>query len=205
MPKPPRLPPAQTLKIRPPPQPPRREAAGAAGDGSACPLPAWIAPCLPTLVDKPPVGPEWLHEIKWDGYRVSAYLDHGRVAIYTRNGHDWTHRFPAIAAAVAALPIHSAVIDGEAVALDEQGRASFSLLQAALGTSGRGPGNRQADEATALRLRPALPRRSRPAALVAGEPPRRARDDRRGGCAQDPVQRELRRQRRRPLRLGLRP
>ncbi len=142
MPKPPRLPPNQTLKIH------AAKATPATRNGAYdLPLPAWIKPCLPTLVDKPPVGPEWLHEIKWDGYRVSAYLDGGKVAIYTRNGHDWTHRFPAIAAAVAALPIHSAVIDGEAVALDEQGRASFSLLQAALGTGGRGPGKREAAEA----------------------------------------------------------
>ena len=111
------------------------------------PLPGWIKPCLPTLVDEPPVGAEWVHEIKWDGYRVSAYLEAGRVAIYTRNGHDWTHRFPAIAASVAALPLHSAVIDGEAVVLDDQGRSSFSALQAALGTSGRGAGQRRASAA----------------------------------------------------------
>ena len=111
------------------------------------PMPDWIAPCLPTLVDRPPVGPEWLHEIKWDGYRVSAYLDGGKVSIFTRGGHDWTHRFPAIAEAIAALPLHDAVIDGEAVVLDDQGRASFTGLQQALGTSGRGPGRRTAAEA----------------------------------------------------------
>ena len=71
--------------------------------------------CLPTLVSKAPTGPEWVHEIKWDGYRVSAYIDHGQVTIRTRRGHDWTDRFPAIAQALGALPIHSAVIDGEAV------------------------------------------------------------------------------------------
>ena len=112
------------------------------------PLPAWIPPCLPTLVSKPPEGSNWVHEVKWDGYRVSAYLEDGKVAIYTRNGHDWTHRFPAIAASVAALPLHSAVIDGEAVVLDEEGKSSFSSLQAALGTGGRGPGKRQATEAS---------------------------------------------------------
>ena len=111
------------------------------------PLPAWIRPCLPTLVDEPPVGPEWVHEIKWDGYRVSAYLEAGRVAIYTRNGYNWTYRFPAIAASVAALPLHSAVIDGEAVVLDDHGRSSFSSLQAALGTRGRGAGQRRASAA----------------------------------------------------------
>ena len=124
-----------------PPRPP------ASRPGFDQPLPDWIQPCLPTLVEVPPEGEPWAHEIKWDGYRVSAYLDAGKATIRTRGGHDWTHRFPAIAAAVAALPIHSAVIDGEAVVLDGQGRSNFGLLQAALGTSGRGPGKRTAGEA----------------------------------------------------------
>ena len=64
------------------------------------PLPAWIEPCLPTLVAKAPTGPKWVHEITWDGYRVSAYLDNGKVTIRTRRGHDWTTRFPAIASAI---------------------------------------------------------------------------------------------------------
>src|SRR6476620_3731656 len=75
------------------------------------PLPGWIEPCLPTLVSKAPTGPEWVHEIKWDGYRVSAYVDNGQVTSRTRRGHDWTNRFPAIARALGALPIHSAIID----------------------------------------------------------------------------------------------
>ena len=84
------------------------------------PLPKWIRPCLPSLVDKPPVGPQWVHEIKWDGYRVSAYVADGRATIRTRNGHDWTARFPAIAHAAERLPVRSAVIDGEAVILDDR-------------------------------------------------------------------------------------
>ena len=84
------------------------------------PLPKWIRPCLPTLVEKPPVGPQWVHEIKWDGYRVSAYVIGGKATIRTRNGHDWTARFPAIAAAAARLKVRSAVIDGEAVILDDR-------------------------------------------------------------------------------------
>ena len=100
------------------------------------PLPKWIKPCLPTLVDKPPVGPQWVHEIKWDGYRVSAYVADGRATIRTRNGHDWTARFPAIARAAAALKVRSAVIDGEAVILDERGRSSFAELQADLDRHG---------------------------------------------------------------------
>ncbi len=141
MPKPPR-------QSRPIPKP-AAPAHAVAGDDRPFdqPLPPWIAPCLPTLVAKPPEGPLWTHELKWDGYRVSVYLEDGRATLFTRNGHDWTARFPAIVAAAEALPIHSAVFDGEAVVLDAAGRPSFSALQAALGTGGRGPGKRQADEA----------------------------------------------------------
>ncbi len=96
------------------------------------PQPAWIKPCLPTLVDAPPVGAEWVHEIKWDGYRVSAYIQDGQATIRTRNGHDWTTRFPAIVAGLSALKVRSAVIDGEAVVLDERGRSNFAALQADL-------------------------------------------------------------------------
>ena len=80
------------------------------------PVPQWIKPCLPTLVEKPPAGPNWLHEIKWDGYRISAYVVNGEATIRTRNGYDWTARFPGIAAALPGLKVRSAVIDGEAVA-----------------------------------------------------------------------------------------
>jgi bifunctional non-homologous end joining protein LigD len=96
------------------------------------PMPEWIDPCLPTLVERPPTGPQWAHEIKWDGYRVSVYVDGGKVAIRTRRGLDWTKRFPAIAEAAAKLPVASAVLDGEAVMLHDQGRSQFSELQAAL-------------------------------------------------------------------------
>lgn len=96
------------------------------------PLPKWIKPCLPTLVDKPPVGENWIHEIKWDGYRISAYVGDGKVTIRTRNGHDWTSSFPNIAAALLKLNVRSAVIDGEAVVLDDMGRSNFAELQADL-------------------------------------------------------------------------
>ncbi len=96
------------------------------------PLPKWIRPCLPTLIDKLPVGPQWVHEIKWDGYRVSVYVAGGKATARTRNGHDWTARFPAIAAAAELLPVRSAVIDGEAVILDDKGRSNFAELQADL-------------------------------------------------------------------------
>lgn len=95
-------------------------------------LPKWIKPCLPTLVDKPPAGDNWIHEIKWDGYRISVYVADGEATIRTRNGYDWTSRFPAIAAALLKLNVRSAVIDGEAVVLDDTGRSNFSELQADL-------------------------------------------------------------------------
>ena len=100
------------------------------------PLPGWMRPCLPTLVDVPPTGPRWIHEIKLDGYRVSAYVEDGKATIRTRNGQDWTRRFPTIAAALAALPVRSAILDGEAVILDESGRSSFAELQADLDRRG---------------------------------------------------------------------
>lgn len=100
------------------------------------PLPRWIKPCLPTLVEKPPTGPHWVHEIKWDGYRISVYVADGAATIRTRNGHDWTHRFPGIAAVASKLKVRSAVLDGEAVILDDQGRSSFAELQADLDRHG---------------------------------------------------------------------
>ena len=63
------------------------------------PLPGWIKPCLPTLVDTPPVGPKWVHEIKWDGYRVSAYVADGKATIRSA-----TRRFPVRSAAIARGP-----------------------------------------------------------------------------------------------------
>ncbi len=102
------------------------------------PMPAWVEPCKPTLVKTPTPVPLWLHEIKWDGYRVSAYLKDGRATIMTSSGLDWTARFSAIAAAVEALPVRSAILDGEAVVLDEFGRSHFGDLQLALGRKGGG-------------------------------------------------------------------
>ena len=69
------------------------------------PMPGWIEPCLPTLVDKVPTGDQWLYEVKWDGYRVSLYIERGNVKIMTRGGNDWTKRFPLVATAAAALNV----------------------------------------------------------------------------------------------------
>ena len=69
------------------------------------------------LKSSPPKGDHWDFEVKWDGYRIAVHIEHAGIRILTRNGHDWTHRFPTIKAAVEKLPITSAIIDGEAVVL----------------------------------------------------------------------------------------
>jgi bifunctional non-homologous end joining protein LigD len=97
-------------------------------------MPATIGPQLTTLVDKPPTGADWLHEIKFDGYRIIARLEDGEVRLYTRNGQDWTERFPEIAEYLSTLPVQSAMIDGEVTALNHQGTTSFRKLQEALST-----------------------------------------------------------------------
>jgi bifunctional non-homologous end joining protein LigD len=93
-------------------------------------LPAFIAPQLCTLVDRPPSGNAWVHEIKLDGYRVQMRFAGGEVTLKTRKGLDWTRKFPAIARAAAHLP--DCLIDGEIVALDHRGSPDFAGLQAAL-------------------------------------------------------------------------
>src|ERR1700704_2361133 len=94
-------------------------------------LPNWIKPQLTKLVDQPPDGPDWLHEIKFDGYRMHARLDHGAVRLLTRTGLDWTHKYPAIAAAVASLGADQAYVDGELSGVRADGITSFSMIQAA--------------------------------------------------------------------------
>lgn len=96
-------------------------------------LPRRLQPQLATLVDRVPEGPGWIHEIKYDGYRVMCRVEPGRVRLYSRNGNDLTSRMRAIAHAIEALPaIGKAWLDGEVVALEADGRTSFSALQAAL-------------------------------------------------------------------------
>jgi len=95
---------------------------------------------LATLVDAPPEGDNWLHEIKFDGYRLLGFLSDGQVRLRTRNGLDWTAKFPPVASAIAGLKAKDAVLDMEAVVLDEQGKSGFQALQAALGEGGRRDG-----------------------------------------------------------------
>jgi len=96
------------------------------------PLPATQAPMLATNADAPPEGPEWLVEVKFDGYRLLGFKEGGKVRLLTRTGQDWTARLPATARAVAALPAETLLVDGELVALRPDGVSSFPELQAAL-------------------------------------------------------------------------
>ena len=86
-------------------------------------------PQLATLVATPPSGDEWLHEIKYDGYRIGARVRKGRVSLYTRNGNDWTAAFPELADAIRKLDLDDALIDGEAAMVLPDGRTSFQALQ----------------------------------------------------------------------------
>ena len=88
----------------------------------------FIVPSAPVLAKSPPVGPEWLHEVKFDGWRAQLHLAGDEVTIYTRNGNDVTRRFRPIAAAVGALPARSAIIDAEIVVCDDDDRPSFGAL-----------------------------------------------------------------------------
>jgi bifunctional non-homologous end joining protein LigD len=98
-------------------------------------MPGFIPPQLASLRSKAPAGDGWLHEIKYDGYRLQVHLNKGRVTIYTRNGLDWTRRFSAIAHAFD-IPVGRAIFDGEVVVVKD-GRTNFSELQAALAAGGQ--------------------------------------------------------------------
>ncbi|MPZ40488.1 MAG: DNA ligase D [Rhizobiales bacterium] len=95
-------------------------------------LPDFVPPSLATLHDKVPQGSGWVHEIKFDGYRIQARLDHGKVKLLTRKGLDWVARFPNVAADVARLAADTALIDGEIAVENSRGLSDFSMLQAAL-------------------------------------------------------------------------
>jgi bifunctional non-homologous end joining protein LigD len=100
--------------LRVPPSPPRS---------------GFIAPCLPSPADSPPTGPDWVHEIKHDGYRLMARRDPIGTRLLTRNGYDWAPRYPLIVEAVNRLKARSCLIDGEAVVCDEKGLAVFERLR----------------------------------------------------------------------------
>jgi bifunctional non-homologous end joining protein LigD len=97
------------------------------------PIPiGFIHPCLPVSASKPPAGDGWIHEIKHDGYRLLALRSGARVRLLTRNGFEWTERFPRIVAAIEALDVKSCIIDGEAICIGQGGLADFELLRGGL-------------------------------------------------------------------------
>lgn len=124
----------------------------AAGESSDAAAPALSVPPLPSvarleepagdipmqlarLVEKAPEGDEWIHEVKYDGYRVRAALEDGVARMLTRTGKDWTDRFEPVARAVASLPVASAIVDGEIVVFGKDGKSDFGALQRALSSS----------------------------------------------------------------------
>ncbi|MDD2103171.1 DNA ligase D [Pseudomonas putida] len=107
---------------------PRKEKSAPLTGAHKAKLPDQIKPELATLVEKAPGG-EWSYEVKFDGYRIMARIDHDEVKLFTRNGHDWTHKLPGQAKALAGLGLESAWLDGEMVVADEQGVPDFQALQ----------------------------------------------------------------------------
>jgi DNA ligase D-like protein (predicted ligase) len=95
------------------------------------PLPRWVEPQLSKLVERAPTGPQWVHEIKFDGYRMAARIERGKVQLLTRSGLDWTAKYPATAGVFAQLPVKAAYIDGELCGVRADGVTSFGLMQQA--------------------------------------------------------------------------
>ena len=96
-------------------------------------FPDFCEPCLPSPVERPPDGSDWVHEIKHDGFRLLARRGAFGVRLFTRNGHDWTERFPLVFEALNALKATTCLIDGEAVACNETGLAEFEGLRSRRG------------------------------------------------------------------------
>ena len=111
---------------------------GALKDSVRSPLPRSVEPQLASATDAPPAGDDWLHEIKFDGYRTVARLEGGDVRLQTRGGLDWTRRYGDLGAEVARISCKSAILDGEIVVLDGRGVSRFELLQDALRNAASG-------------------------------------------------------------------
>ncbi|MDR6096333.1 DNA ligase D [Stenotrophomonas sp. SORGH_AS_0321] len=108
-------------------------------DARDTPYPHTYAPQLTDHRESAPDGERWLHEIKWDGYRLLADLHDGAVTLRSRNGLDWSGDFPEVSAAIAALPVKDARLDGELVVLDADGRSDFAALQRVIDGSSKQP------------------------------------------------------------------
>jgi bifunctional non-homologous end joining protein LigD len=99
-------------------------------------MPTTLSPQLAVLAEHPPVGDQWIHEVKFDGYRALAFIKAGKVKLLTRRGLDWTAKFAGIARSLEKLKADSAIIDGEAVVLDGEGRSDFQALQSSMKNGG---------------------------------------------------------------------
>jgi bifunctional non-homologous end joining protein LigD len=97
--------------------------------GVKAPFPGFIEPALATSIEKVPSGDRWVHEIKFDGYRVQLHIANSDVKIFTRNGHDWTKRFKKVADDAFHISAASAIMDGEIVVPAADGSTDFSVLQ----------------------------------------------------------------------------
>ena len=107
-------------------------------------MPTTIHPMLATAIEKPFDGEDWLFEIKWDGYRAVAFIENGTVRLVSRNQNDLTPRYPELKGLPQSVMAKTAILDGEVVALDDQGRPSFGLMQQRTGFrpgGKRGPAN----------------------------------------------------------------
>jgi bifunctional non-homologous end joining protein LigD len=99
-------------------------------------MPDFVAPQLATLVREAPSGDEWLHELKFDGYRMVCHLNRGKARFWSRNGKDWTEKFPNLSKALMTFPVDNAILDGEVVIVDKAGRSTFQGLQQSMGRGG---------------------------------------------------------------------
>jgi bifunctional non-homologous end joining protein LigD len=111
------------------------------------PMPTTIHPMLATSIDKPFDGPDWLFEIKWDGYRAIAFIEDGKLRLVSRNQNELTERYPELKNLPKFVHAKTAILDGEVVALDDEGRASFSLMQQRTGFR---PGGRRGEAKSEL-------------------------------------------------------
>src|SRR5277367_5108032 len=101
------------------------------GPRDAAPPPRWVPPQLCQLVKVPPSGPQWVHEIKLDGFRMSGRIEQGRAQLLTRTGLDWSDKYPEITAALAKVAVKAAYLDGELCGIGAEGLPSFAQTQAA--------------------------------------------------------------------------
>ncbi|MGE3719582.1 MAG: non-homologous end-joining DNA ligase [Bauldia sp.] len=144
--------------------------------GPKLPMPKFVEPQMATLVEAPPKGDEWVHEIKYDGYRAIAAMSGGEVRIYTRNGLDWTDRFRGIVTPIADLPAKSVLLDGEVAVPGADGKTDFAALQAAMANEGRGRGlvyylfDLLEIDGEDLRRKPLVERKARLAELLKDSP-----------------------------------